>query len=80
LQERGAAVVAVDRARGAAEIEVHSAAAGPNGLQGCLGQKAWIASQKLDLNREARRSPAAVYQFGNVPLEHAHARNRLADA
>ena len=56
LQERGAAVMAVDRSRGTAEIEVHRASAGLNGDQGSLGEQVRVAAQELHLNRKPRGS------------------------
>jgi hypothetical protein len=79
LQERGAAVMAIDRSRRATKIQVHCTGAGPNGDQGGLGQQASIAAQKLHLNRQSRGGSASVHQFGNAPLEDPRARNGLAD-
>jgi len=79
LQECGAAVMAIDCSRGAAEIQVHRAGPGPKGGQGGLGQQIGVAAQQLDLDRKSCGGPASLQQLGYVPLEGALAGNRLAD-
>ena len=65
-EERGAAAMAIDRRRRAAEIEVDPGRLQRHQPAGVLGHQIRIRSEQLDAHRRAGSGPAVAEQLGQI--------------